>query len=84
MTKPPKMRLWVRIALSVLGILSFIIMLSFMAPVKFEWCVTKLGVESYADAVGLLPPKEGAKAGWGRTMLATATQTVKRFLTGHK
>ena len=30
------------------------------------------------------PDQEGASAGWGRTILATTTQSVKRFLTGHR
>jgi len=81
---PPQMATWKKVALAVLGLLTFVITLSFMMPVKFEWCVTKLGAAETAESLGLLAPKEGASAGWGRTLLATTTQTVKRFLTGHR
>ena len=54
--------------------------LSFMMPVKFEWMITKLGFAETAEMVGLLEPKNGTARGWGRTALATGTQSVKRFL----
>ena len=81
---PIPMRLWKKVALAVLGLLSFIIMLSFMIPKKFEWGVTTLGLEEQAEFLGLLEPKNGTKQGWTRTIVATGTQTVKRFLTGHR
>ena len=48
--------------------------------VQFEWAVKKLGVERTAEFLGLIAPKEGDKVGWTRTILATGTQSVKRFL----
>ena len=81
---PPKMSLLAKMALFILGLLTFVISLSFMMPVKFEWMVTRIGMQDWAQYCGLLPPKEGEKQGWMRSILATATQTVKRFLTGHR
>ena len=54
---PPQMALWKKVALAVLGLLTFVITLSFMMPVKFEWCVTKLGLVETAESFGLLAPK---------------------------
>ena len=51
-----------------------------MMPVKFEWAVKKLGMEQTAEFLGLIAPKNGAQVGWTRTVLATGTQSVKRFL----
>ena len=53
-----------------------------MMPVKFERAVTYIGLHDSAEWCGLLPPKEGQKQGWTRTVLATGTSSVKRFLTG--
>ena len=35
----------------------YMCMRSFMMPVKFEWCVTKLGFVETAESLGLLAPK---------------------------
>ncbi len=35
----------------------YMCMRSFMMPVKFEWCVTKLGFVETAESFGLLAPK---------------------------
>jgi hypothetical protein len=42
--------------------------------------MVKLGVEQTAEMVGLLEPKNNGTRGWGRTALATGTQSIKRFL----
>jgi len=81
---PVPMAWWKKTALFLLGLMSTLIMLSFMMPVKFEWGVTALGLEETADFCGLLAPKNGTKQGWTRTVVATGTQSVKRFLTGHR
>ena len=74
------MALWKKVALSLLGFLTLMISLSFMMPVKFEWGVKKVGMEETAEFLGLLAPKNGTQVGWTRTILATGTQSVKRFL----
>ena len=65
---------------SILGVISFLIMLSFMMPVKFEWAMVRLGTAQTAEYCGLLAPKNGTEQGWTRTILASGTQSVKRFL----
>jgi hypothetical protein len=77
---PIPMALWKKVALSLLGLFTMLISLSFMMPVKFEWAVKKLGMEQTAEFLGLIAPKNGAQVGWTRTVLATGTQSVKRFL----
>ena len=69
----------IRVALVLLGILSTMIMLSFMAPQKTEWLVGKLGMEETAETMGLITSKNGTR-GWTRTVLASGTQSVRRFL----
>ena len=45
-----------KLALFILGIMTFVISLSFMMPVKFEWMVTKLGCNETAECAPRPPP----------------------------
>lgn len=83
--QPPErsllMRILIKTALTILGLLSFVIMLSFMMPQKLQWLTQKAGVEETAIYLGLVPSKEGTSPTWSaRSILATGTQMVRRFL----
>ena len=80
----PERPLWlqvlIKIALFFLGILAFLITLSFIAPVKTKWAVGMLGVEEQAEYIGLIESKNATASWSARSVLAGGTQQLRRFL----
>ena len=71
---------FVRVAALVLGILSVIIILSFMIPEKVTATMAWLDVQEEAEWMGLIPSSTNSSGYW-RSLLAGGTGTVKKFLT---
>ena len=79
--RPLWQRVIIKILLVILGILSLIITLSFMAPHKTKWVVSTIGVEDQAEYLGIIESRNGTAASWSaRSVLAGGTQQLRRFL----
>ena len=78
--RPLWLQILIKIALFFLGILAFLITLSFIAPVKTKWAVGMLGVEEQAEYIGLIESKNATASWSARSVLAGGTQQLRRFL----
>ena len=77
----PLLKALLGVLLFFLGVLGFLVTLSFILPSYCQSAVAFLGLEESAAAVGMIPSKNGTSASWsGRSMLAAGTHSVRRFL----
>jgi len=83
--KPLIVRVLISIAVFVLAWASTLIVLSFMMPVKMEYAYEYVDLREEAVSYGFLPNPDKNATGYGgtfRSLLASGTQSLKRFLTG--